>query len=123
MRKKRILYTVWLVVLATLLVACSLEYWSIPALGTVQTTCFLLFVMTDLLCILLVLTGYRSFWEAIRRLLLFGGATALYAVYCFCLNDLPHTGKTTDALAAGALLCVAAVFSDGRQFSESPEGR
>ncbi|MCC8104083.1 MAG: hypothetical protein LIP11_18140 [Clostridiales bacterium] len=138
MKKIRMIYGVWLAALAVLLAVCSLEYMQISNLGSVQTMCFMLFGMADLLCALMLLTGRPPFerdasagtaqppkgvsqwtepkkytWFALRQLLMFGGATALYAVYCFCLDGLPHTGSTTDALVAGGLLCAAAVFSVG----------
>ncbi|MCD8337550.1 MAG: hypothetical protein LUD18_09795 [Lachnospiraceae bacterium] len=144
MKKTRILYGVWLVALVILLAACSLEYLRMPALGSVRTTCFMLFGMADLLGVLMLLTGYvpfvresaartvqpsesdsqwtapkRSTGFALRQLLAFGGATALYAVYCFYLDDLPHTGSTTDALVAGGLICAAAVLSGGMCFQTS----
>ncbi|MCD7833771.1 MAG: hypothetical protein LUH00_07265 [Lachnospiraceae bacterium] len=125
MKKTRILYGVWLVALVILLAACSLEYLQISNLGSVQTTCFTLFGMTDLLCVLMLLIGCvtiedvpyaheKQFRSALRQLECFLGATALYAVYCFCLDGLPHTGSITDSLAAGGLFCAAAVFSGGK---------
>jgi len=125
MKKMRILYGVWLAAFVILLAACSLEYLQISNLGSVQTTCFTLFGMTDLFCVLMLLTGQvpfgdvfhareKRFTAALRHLVYFFMATALYAVYCFCLDGLPHTGSTTDSLVAGGLFCAAAVFSGGK---------
>ncbi|MCD8076510.1 MAG: hypothetical protein LUF27_16050 [Lachnospiraceae bacterium] len=128
MKKVRFVYGVWLAAFVVLLAACSLGSVRISNLGSVRTTCFMLFGMTDLLSLLMLLTGYASFENAIdaheksfraplRQLLCFFMATALYAVYCFCLDGLPHTGSTTDSLVAGGLLCAAAVFSTGKRLS------
>ncbi len=56
----KIVYDIWLAVLAVLLAACSLEYQPIlrSGFGSVRSTCFLLFGMADLLSILMLILDF-----------------------------------------------------------------
>ncbi|MCD7743773.1 MAG: hypothetical protein LUI13_00505 [Lachnospiraceae bacterium] len=60
MKLAKPVYRIWLAALAVLLAACSLEYQPIvrAGLGTVRSTCFLLFGMADLLSVLMLMFDF-----------------------------------------------------------------
>ncbi|MCD7736348.1 MAG: hypothetical protein LUI07_05215 [Lachnospiraceae bacterium] len=131
MKKPQILYRIWLIVLAFLLIVYSLEIEPIESIlwGTGSADALFLFLMMDLLCILMLVTG-RISWcggiseekaagysrqECIRaalwQLAFFAAATVLYLYYCFGLENTLRRSSTRDTMTAALLLCAAAVLS------------
>ncbi|MCD7818360.1 MAG: hypothetical protein LUH07_04845, partial [Lachnospiraceae bacterium] len=126
-------YNIWLAVLTVALVACSLGYWRILSLSAVCTTAIVLFVMTDFLCVLMLLTGNISFSGltdrgeetrmprrlrslfALRQLAVFLISTILFCVYCASDYAFLPSNSAVDALVAGGLFCFATLYGASKK--------
>lgn len=127
------LFGVWLTAFAVVLIAGAVYTPNIAGLGTIKSISILLYGMLDLLFVLIYLTqsiywvAGVSFEEAseagakarrrfaLRHLLLFLGATAVYFVYCFAAAPRWRLGAYWDSIIAGAVVCAAALLGDRLQ--------
>ncbi len=122
-------FLIWMALFCVLMIGYALaDYGALPlSLNAGEGLGLLLLLLLDLLFLIIYVTQsvywiggvtYEQAKEAgeqarkryaLRHLLVFLAATALFFLYCFWLNGIHPTGLIKDSLAAGGLICAAAI--------------
>ncbi len=112
MRKIHIIYALWLLLLALLLILCSLGYVPYTLFGKSRTLGIVLFLMADLLCLIMLADKGAS---RLRQLLVFVVVTAVYIYYCYQAKWVLRMDSYRDAIVAGGLFCAAVFLGVGKR--------
>ncbi len=111
MKKMRIAYTIWLLLLAAVLIWFCVGNVPQTYFGKSRTLGIVLFVMVDLLCLIRLAEKGR---EGLRQLLVFIIVTIVYVYYCWLAKWQLRMNSYRDALVAGGLICAAVFLSAGK---------
>lgn len=128
-KKSYKLFVLWLILLFVVLLAVSYFEIGVKSIGSGKAVGITLCLLLDLLFVLIFFTE-SIYWingvtyeeaaqadqesrkrYAFRHLKVFLVATVVYLFYCFTLSPYFSLGIIWDSLMAGAIICIAALFT------------
>ena len=128
-KKSYKLFVLWLILLFVVLLAVSYFEVGLDSIGAGKAVGITLCLLLDFLFVLIFFTE-SIYWingvtyeeaeqaepearkrYAFRHLKVFLVATAVYLFYCFVLSPCFSLGIISDSLMAGAVICIAALFT------------